>query len=179
MLRLDDIPFDGVLSDNDDDLSYLYDEYYYALGTENIRSKFFHLFVIVEYCEEKYKNHNGGMRLFTEEELDSIVSSTEEIVSDDRRTQINKIIRNSLTKVTDISRDDKLINILHFMNIYDYSRGNAKIVIDKKVIAELRNLRNRTFHGNSQDNDSYRTAVEQLLYIDERILDYLSSHEDK
>ena len=67
------------------------------------------------------------------------------------------------------------MKILHHMNIHSITKGSQTVIIDKQMIQELVGLRNKTFHGNKNDDDSYKKAVENLLYIDEKILSYIGS----
>ena len=40
---------------------FLMNEYYIALGQEDAKSKFFHLFSIIEYIEHRYEPYNGAI----------------------------------------------------------------------------------------------------------------------
>lgn len=57
------------LSKKDEVAEFLMNEYYSALGTENVKSKFFHLFAIIEFCEKEYRDHNGSSNLLSDDEM--------------------------------------------------------------------------------------------------------------
>ncbi len=158
-------------------------EYYEALGTENIKSKFFHLFSIIEFCEKEYEGHNGSSRLLADEEVDMVIESVQKQIDTNKRVRIVSILKNNLVKVHDIGRVEKLENILKWMGIESYRRFGLDKPIDKKLLSDLTTLRNKSFHGtreNAADAEKkYADAVEVLLYIDEKILDFLMKDSDK
>lgn len=51
------------LKDYDAGFDFVCNEYYTALGSENVKSKFFHLFSIIEFCEREYKSYNNAKEL--------------------------------------------------------------------------------------------------------------------
>ena len=71
------------------------------------------------------------------------------------------------------------------MGIETYRQFGSDKPIDKKLLSELTKLRNKSFHGtkeNAADTEKkYADAVEVLLYIGEKILDFLmkGSYQDK
>lgn len=173
------------LSKTDDIVEFLMNEYYSALGTENIKSKFFHLFSIIEFCEKEYEGHNGSSRFLMDEEVDIIIEELQKQIDTNKRSKIVSILKNNLVKVSDIGRVEKLENILKWMGIETYRRFGSDKTIDKKLLSELTTLRNKSFHGtkeNAADTEKkYADAVEVLLYICEKILDFLmkGSHQNK
>lgn len=173
------------LSKTDDIVEFLMNEYYSALGTENIKSKFFHLFSIIEFCEKEYEGHNGSSRLLMDDEVDIIIEGLQKQIDTNKRLKIVSILKNNLVKVSDIGRVEKLENILKWMGIETYRRFGSDKPIDKKLLSELTTLRNKSFHGtkeNAADTEKkYADAVEVLLYICEKILDFLmkGSHHGK
>lgn len=173
------------LSKTDDVVEFLMNEYYSALGTENIKSKFFHLFSIIEFCEKEYEGHNGSSRILMDKEVDIIIEGLQKQIDTNKRSKIVSILKNNLVKVSDIGRVEKLENILKWMGIETYRRFGSDKPIDKKLLSELATLRNKSFHGtkeNAADTEKkYADAVEVLLYIGEKILDFLmkDSHQNK
>lgn len=168
-------------SNLDDDLEFLVNEYYSALGTENIKSKFFHLFSMVEFCEMKYKDYNGSSRLLSDEEVDKIIVSLGKCISCTKKQKIVSILKNNLIKANDIGRTAKLGNILKWMGIDKYKKFGKDRTIDKECLEELIKLRNESFHGTKEIpkdvEKKYAGAVETLLYIGEKILEYLMQNE--
>lgn len=179
----DEIKIREWLSKTDDVVEFLMNEYYEALGTENIKSKFFHLFSIIEFCEKEYEGHNGSSRLLADEEVDMVIESVQKQIDTNKRVRIVSILKNNLVKVHDIGRVEKLENILKWMGIESYRRFGLDKPIDKKLLSDLTTLRNKSFHGtreNAADAEKkYADAVEVLLYIDEKILDFLMKDSDK
>lgn len=179
----DEIKIREWLSKTDDVVEFLMNEYYAALGTENIKSKFFHLFSIIEFCEKEYEGHNGSSRLLADEEVDMIIEPVQKQIDTNKRAKIVSILKNNLVKAHDIGRVEKLENILKWMGIESYRRFGFDKPIDKKLLSDLTTLRNKSFHGtreNAADAEKkYADAVEVLLYIDEKILDFLMKDSDK
>lgn len=173
------------LSKQDDVVEFLMSEYYSALGTENIKSKFFHLFAIIEFCEKEFEEHNGSSRLLSDEEVDMVIVKMEKQIDAKKREKIISILKNELMKVNDIGRVGKLENILKWMGIEKYKQFGYDKTIDKKLLSDITKLRNKSFHGTKENTDDaekkYADAVEVLLYIDEKIIDFLmkSSYKDK
>lgn len=181
----DEIKIREWLSEKDDVIEFLMNEYHSAFGTENIKSKFFHLFAIIEFCEKEYEEHNGSNRLLSDEEVDMAIEGIEKQIDTKKRDKIISILKNDLIKVNDIGRIGKLENILKWMGIEKYKQFGADKPIDKKLLSDIIKLRNKSFHGtkeNAEDVEKkYADAVEVLLYIAEKILDFLmmSSYQNK
>ena len=152
-------------------------EYHSALGTENIKSKFFHLFSIIEFCEKEYDEYNGSSRFLSDVEVNMIIEGVQNQIDVTKRAKIVSILKNDLVKVKDIGRVEKLENILKWMGIAKYRRFGSDIPIDKKLLSDLTKLRNKSFHGTKENamdvEKKYADAVEVLLYIGEKILDFL------
>ena len=78
---------------------------------------------------------------------------------------------NTLSKTTNIGRADKLCNILKWMNIEKLVIHDYEIKIDKKMMNEIINLRNETFHGAGKGEEDYIQICHIMLYLCEMILD--------
>lgn len=173
------------LSTENEVVEFLMNEYYSALGTENIKSKFFHLFAIIEFCEKEYENHNGASRLLSDDEVDKILTEMKRLIDAEKREKILSSLKNSLLRLNDTGREGKLENILKWMDIKTYKHLGAEKTIDKKMLSEITKLRNKSFHGTKENlrdvEREYANAVEKLLYIDEKILDFVmkDSFQDK
>lgn len=181
----DEIRIREWLSKEDDAVEFLMNEYHSALGTENIKSKFFHLYAMIEFCEKEYEEHNGSSRIFSDEEVDMVIAEVEKQIDAKNREKIISLLKADLMKANDIGRIGKLENILKWMGIREYRQFGLNKAIDKKLLAGITKLRNKSFHGtkeNAEDVEKeYANAVEILLYIDEKILDFLMkiSYQDK
>ena len=173
----DEIKIREWLSEEDDVVEFLMNEYYSALGTENIKSKFFHLFAIIEFCEKEYEEHNGASGLLSDAEVNMLIAEMTKQIDEKKRGRIISILKDGLKKANDIGRIGKIENILKWMGIEKYKHFGADKAIDKKLLTDITKLRNKSFHGtkeNAEDVEKkYADAVEILLYIDEKILDFL------
>lgn len=171
------IVIDKWLYPKDDDLEFLINEYYSALGSEKIKSKFFHLFAMIEFCESKYKEHNGSYPLYSDQDVQKVIEVLETNgFSEDIRSETNKALRLK----TDIGRKEKILNILHWMGIVTFERFGESNVIDVNLIDEFIKIRNKAFHGGKENpkevEERYRHAVEKLLYINEKIIEFVRDH---
>lgn len=129
----DEIKIREWLSKENDAVEFLMNEYHSALGTENIKSKFFHLFVIIEFCEKEYEKHNGSSRLLSDEEVDMVIVGMEKKIDVKNQEKIIPMLKSDLIKVNDISRIEKLENILKWMGIEEYKQFGSNKAIDKKL----------------------------------------------
>ncbi|MCR5227168.1 MAG: hypothetical protein K6E27_08145 [Eubacterium sp.] len=169
-------------SDSDDDLNFLYNEFYFALGTEVVTSKYLHLFAIIEWCEKKFEKKNASKRILNDDQVESVVTLLENNINDIVDCNINMIcsrVKQKLSQITDIGRKPKLLNILRYMNITTISYSGKEEIVDIKMIDNLVELRNKLFHGGvttKERRDKYVNAVTQLFYIDEQIIDYVQEH---
>lgn len=181
----DEIKIREWLSKENDVVEFLMNEYHSALGTENIKSKFFHLFAIIEFCEKEYEEHNGSSRLFSDEEVDMVIAGMKKQIDAKNQKSVISILKNDLMRVNDIGRIGKLENILKWMRIEKYKQFGFDKAINKELLGDIIKLRNKSFHGTKEKTEDvekeYADAVEILLYIDEKILDFLikNSYQDK
>ena len=177
-----------------DAVEFLMSEYYSDLGAEMVKSKFFHLFSMIEFCEQKYQEHNGANAILNDGQISEITNCIREldlIKELDSRSKDDKDkmsdgqyvlsrITESLKNTNDTGRNKKLLNILGWMGITEYMRGGEKIIIDEKMIQGMTELRNKSFHGTVEGADELnkdQDAVEKLMYISEKILDFVRKEE--
>ncbi len=173
----EEIIVDKWLQPKDDNLEFLINEYYSALGAEKIKSKFFHLFAMIEFCEEKYKKHNKAERLFSDDYVEKILQVLEGSKEVDTDKDVLGEVKKALSRRTDIGRAQKLLNILNWMGIDKFERFGEEKEIDKKMLDDAIDLRNRSFHGGQERAEEveqeYKRNVENLLYIDEKIIEFV------
>lgn len=162
-----------------DDYSFLATELYYALGTECLQSKFYHLFSVIEYCETHYKEHSGANRLFTDSDKENICEFIRNTLSDGSTKSERLRDSNLLNKMTDTGRAQALLNILHWMGINSFKYKGNTIVIKKALLSEVINQRNRLFHGgrNPKEKQEYEDQLKEhvgwLFYITLQIIRFL------
>lgn len=175
----DELPIKEWLCSKDDVVEFLMAEYYSALGTEKIKSKLFHLFSIIEFCEKEYEEHNGAKKLFSDDEVESITSKIECCIDLSKKKKVLPLLKSGLLKCTTIGRAKKLKNILQWMGIESYSYRGSSQLITTKMLEKIIKVRNKTFHGTKESeeiiNKNYAEIVEKLLYIDERIIDFVKT----
>ncbi len=164
------------LEEADDNLEFLINEYYSALGSEKIKSKFFHLFAMIEFIEQKYADYNGANPVLSNDEIDHILDALDNKISSEKKKDVLSGIKNSLLKMNDTGRVQKLLNILNWMKIEKYKRFGKDSLIDKKMLKEIIEIRNKSFHGTLENKDAaakYIDAVEKLFYINEQIIEFV------
>lgn len=160
-------------------------EYYLALETENIKSKFFYLFSIIEFCEKEYEDYNGSSRILSDDEVDTFIARARGLIDAENWDQVKSFLKGKLIKIYDIGRVRKLENILRWMGIEKYKYFGADNAVNKELLSSIIKLRNKSFHGTKEKSEDvegkYANAVEELLYIDEKILDFVmkDSYQDK
>lgn len=175
----DTVCIDRWLNNNNDNYSFLLDEFYAALGTEMTKSKFFHLFSIIEFCEKNYEKYNESRKLLSKDDVESLTSSLNEKINNfnlDKKSQDNCIsnIKSMLVNLTDIGRSQKLLNILHRMGIEKIGCYPYKISLD--LLGNIIHLRNLSYHGKNEDEKKYRDANEKLFFICDKILEYIETY---
>lgn len=176
--KLNTAGFDKLRACSDENLEFLLNEYYYALGEENVKSKFFHLFSIIEFAEKEYVSLSGAKRLFDEDDIKKLKKHMEEYdggLSKTQKERMTDIVTQGLTAATDIGRAWKLTAILHSMGIIEIQNCAVPFTVDKKLLGQIIDLRNTFFHG-SDTKDKGRLTVEKavvmLMEIDKRVIDY-------
>ena len=174
-LSCDEVNIRKWLFPKNNDMEFLMNEYYSALGTEGIKSKFFHLFAIIEFCEKKFEEHNGAKELLSEEEIDCIITTLKSVEMGSKDRVISSLTSN-LMKMNNIGRIGKLKNILHWLGITSYA-PSVENDNDRKILEGIVKLRNKSFHGTQESPEDaeqqYMDAVGKLLYIDAQILDFV------
>lgn len=158
---------------NNPDYSFLVQELYYALGTEHVRSKFFHLFSLVEYCEEHYRNHNKSHQLFTEDEILQVANYIQKQFAEGESKAKKFQEKTNLTKISDIDRVQKLLNILDWMGIHTIVFKGKEMVIDLSMLGRLIRCRNKLFHAENKELEDLQDCVGWLFYIDIQIVQFL------
>lgn len=159
------------------DINYMLDEFYLALGQENKYSKFFHLFSIIEFVEKRYKNLNGANKLVEPDKADEVMKKVLEILNIEdskKRESVKSSFKQKLCELTDIGRNDKIVNILHEMGIDKISNCGTEFEIDAGLVGGITRLRNKCYHGDYNKHEKSGAdidlAVTRLMYICERII---------
>ena len=159
-------------------VDYMIEEYFLALGQENMTSKFFHLFSIIEFVEKQYIDLAGASRLLSDEEIDHVMQGINDYTDfpKEKGNRILSSLKNSLANMTDLGRGAKLVNILRAMGIEKIENCGTVFAINKETIQPLIELRNTYYHGgHGQKVISMNEAVTRLMYLCERVIKYAIS----
>lgn len=165
-----------------EELLFVMDEFYTALGTETVTSKFFHLFAIIEFIEKKYGHLADTSKLFTEEEKKYVKKHLNQLeLPKIKQECIKNSVANTMSRATEHSREAKLVNILHNMGIMEIKECGTPFVVNIQNMGELIWHRNFLFHGDSKKEElekhiSIETGVAWLMYICEKIIIYISEN---
>jgi hypothetical protein len=178
--------FATYMKSTNENLNYMLDEYYLALGQENINSKFFHLFSIIEFIENTYEDMTDAEYIFNDKEIEEILSYMETCpIFKDKRAcnNVKGRMKQTLQKMTDLGRNAKLVNILHNMNITKIDNCGTEFDIDKKTITEITDLRNIFYHGDriemkKNEHISVELAVTRLMYVCEKVIESVGMMEN-
>ena len=164
--------------ERDEKLNFLMEEYFIALGSEKMTSKFFHLFAIIEFTEKEYAKFADAEKILTDTEIDDIIESIKNVLnsSGNQSRQISSTLKGNMSKMTDIGRAQKLANMLNHLDISDIQVGGERIIINKENMQNLIELRNRYFHGDASKKNrkllKIDMAVAELLEICLGIIQY-------
>ena len=162
----------------DEKLKFLIEEYFIALGSENMNSKFFHLFAIIEFIEKEYAGLAGANKLLSVENVNEVLQEIKgKLHSEaDKSKQILSTLKGNLSRMTDIGRAQKLANILNRLKICNLQECGNEVAIDKGSMQKLIDLRNHYFHGDSgKENEKLLKidiAVAELMEICLRVIQY-------
>ena len=151
------------LINNDTTYSFVMNEYYLAFGEENIKIKFFHLFTIIEFCEKEFKVNDKSQKILNKKSLTNIKLKLDGIIFEELEKQTEEIknsknklitrIGQVLGEITDLNRVEKIINILKYMGINSIEFLLNPVEINKDLIQELINLRNKSYHGDKNKDE--------------------------
>lgn len=165
--------------DKSPQLTFLLDEYYAALGSEALSSKFFHLFSMIEFIEKNYVDFAHATPIFDETDKTMVKKALRELkMPKEKRGRLIDTVCNAISKPTQFNREEKLVLILHQMGIWEFTNCGTEFIIDELTVKELIKLRNSYFHGDSKGSEhseeqiSVKLAVARLMYICEKIILY-------
>lgn len=169
--KIKSVDFSKYFYVDDDTVNYLLDEYYMALGQENIKSKFFHLFSMIEFIEREYKNLSGASPVYDEEDVIKVKGALKNAFSEENREKFDRLeamVVQRMASAANLGREQKLVNILREMGIKELKDGDQTIPVDRFFISELVKKRNTYFHGSRPSEGkhiSVEKAVTWLMYL--------------
>ena len=144
----------------------IFSSYYEGIKANNVKSKYFHWFLILESLEKSkaYQNHFKE-RLFEESELERLAQEFKG--NDDKYNAIMNLKGRTLK-----SRSEKLYEMLQLLGISSYHFEEAEHNLSKKLLKKIIDCRNNLFHQGKQFDENLlwrrlfpivRTVVEALL----------------
>lgn len=173
--------FDFYHYEKSPDLSFMVDEYYAALGTEALSSKFFHLFSIIEHVEKNYADFALCKQVFDDADKQIVQECLMKLeIPKAKKNRLCSSVMGVMGRTTDLGREAKLVNILHHMGIQEFKDCGTPFTVNRSTIKELTALRNSYYHGDGnkdREEGTYirvETAVARLMCICEKIIVYVS-----
>lgn len=159
----------------DEEPKMLIDMYRKALGIKDVESKYFNLFTIIEYIESRYSEYNKEQLLFESEERKQVLNNIEDWVYN-KSPNVKSSLSQCLSRLTDINRAEKLMNILKHFGVTGKEEGVYPYEITNKQIQQFINQRNRLYHaGNNEKNNSLEILTIQLMDLCFNIIEAIIS----
>lgn len=127
----------------------LLSHYYNALKAEGEKSKFFHLFLILEILEgcDLYKRTFPDGTLFSENEKTEIRAFAEKFSPHKKSALLGSLSR------TEKFRNEKLLSIINAIGVTELNSITGKHLLDQSTIKDITIARNKLFHK-SEEFDS-------------------------
>jgi len=128
----------------------LLNHYYNGLKAEGEKSKFFHLFLILEILEgcELYKRTFPDGTLFTEKEKGEIREFSKKFSGAQKSSLLNCLSR------TEKFRNEKLLHLIKQLDITEIKNVTGQHTVEQATIKNIIDARNKLFHkSESFDNE--------------------------
>ena len=153
---------------------FLMEELYIALGTENEKSKYMHLYSIVEFCEEheELKKHSNAKKVFFKNDGKRI----REFAQRELNKSDQEVAKIDLGRIYNLDRAQIQMNILKWMGITQYSYKGKNYKIDNVFFDRLRKTRNAIAHGRNTESRLVKELVSKLLDITIQIIIFLRNN---
>ena len=118
--------------------------YYDGLKSQHKKSKYFHWFLVIEHLEQsnKYKELFKNNKLFSEVDERALRELSERMNSERKKNAIIGQLR-----ITEASREEKLLQILIALSITTINSCGKMIPITVEIIAAIVKRRNALFHS--------------------------------
>lgn len=151
---------------------------YRAVSAKNVESRFFQLFTIIEAIETKYgTDEEISHKILPPEELErfsiKLEANINELGIDDTyRTRLKSRMLQILKGATIETRAEKLADIItRKYNIIEVKKGMVTYQINFQKMKEFIEIRNRLFHGNHPNGESYNVLVQKTNELQELCLE--------
>ncbi|MCU9951553.1 hypothetical protein [Pseudomonas sp. PDM13] len=146
--------------------------YHDGLKAESEKSKYFHWFLVLEFLEntDLYNKVYPRGRLFNEDETNKITQLASTMAENKKSALLNCLAR------TELSRAQKLVNLLHSIDINKICLFQEEAKIDTALVRSIVDARNKLFHRGSEFPS--KTLWERLFPLTTRILERLLESPD-
>lgn len=146
----------------------LLNHYYDGLKAEGEKSKFFHLFLILEILEscDLYKRLFPDGTLFSEEEKQEIRGFSSRLSGAKKGALLNCLSR------TEKFRNEKLLCLINQVGVTELSSVAGHRKIDQSMIKELTDARNKLFHKSAEFESGllYNVLFPLVTQVVEKVL---------
>lgn len=166
----------------DKKIKYIVESYYKSLGNIEYTSKYYNLFVIIEFIEGNYTKELNLNNILTKDQ--------EKVLINNIRNDLNSLINNDdiigrvinrisqITKTSVETRAEKLYLIItEYLCIKYIDMGTEKIEVSIDIISDFIKIRNALFHAKSFDKkelDKLKVSTHKLMKLCEMIIIVLS-----
>ena len=174
IIHLDDVKMDNWQTEH---YRFLANEFYLALGTENIKSKYYHLYSLIEYCLREYSDCGKAKPLFSDEDIEKVSQFARHNM--DNAKEKTARLEDAMHMAKNIGKAKQLLNILNSMGIYSFRYVGKTIELEIRVLKILINQRSELLNARKKLEEVYKqyeqlkTNVGWLFDIDIRIIKYL------
>ncbi len=144
------------------------------MKSNNIKSKYFNLFLILEYLEysDRYKQLFSNTPLFNKEEKDRITDLAESFTNEIKKGAIKNILSR-----TELPRKEKLYSLLNDVGVNNYSiLGTERADLLEENIATLITTRNKLFHKGMEFDENIVWNI--LIPLTRKVVKIVSKNPD-
>lgn len=135
------------------DLWFLMECYYHALGLSDYKSKYFNLFIIIEFIEKNVFHKTVEDKVYQKDQVENIMSNIKLTLEGNTNNkqqlvQIQSRLKQVIESITTKGRSDKLYHILQdTLKISKTKILMQEIEVDKELVTKLIKMRNGLFHA--------------------------------
>lgn len=153
------------------------DVIYKAVLAENVESRFFQLFTIIEAVETKYgTDEEISHRMIQSDKVEMFEDTIKDLlenldIENDYKTRLNSRLVQIIKTATIESRAEKLCDIIRKKcSILEVNKGLIKYSINSNKMKEFIDVRNRLFHGKHIEKKDYNNLVQRTNELQELCL---------
>lgn len=172
---------DGITKNSK--LNYVMECYYKALGNIEYTSKYYNLFIVIEFLETNYSEKINPQYIFSKKEKEDFSINVKEFLENNLKkdteimkrisSRINQIILNATLE----NRQKKLYRIItEYLGIDSFSNSGKIVKITEQFVKTLIKLRNELFHSkkiSEDEENSFKDITNQLIILCGEIINKL------